>query len=652
MINRIQNLINQLNEANEAYYGKASPIMTDKEYDALYDQLLDLERTTGIIYPNSPTQNVGYLISSELPKEMHSEPMLSMNKTKSIAELISWLGDKEGCLSWKLDGLTVVLTYDKGELQKAVTRGNGRIGEVVTQNAIHFSNLPFKIPYQGKLIIRGEALISYPVFELINSKLPDEEKYKNPRNLASGSIRQLDSHIAAERKVMYKVFRLVSKLSEAGSLYSQQMEWLKRQGFDCVDYRRVDKDTLQNEVMKYTDSVKDLEYPVDGLVLTYNDTFYGESLGSTAKYPRHSMALKWQDETVETTLTSVEWQVTRTGMINPVAIFEPVDLEGTTVNRATLNNVSYIKKLELGIGDIITVYKANMIIPTIEDNLSRSDTLEIPQHCPVCGHPTIIKSTDQSKVLFCTNPACSSKLLSKLEHFCSRDAMDIRGMSEATLNFLIKKGWVKTYADLYESERYQRIWSNTPGFGQSSVANKIGAIDNRRTGINSARFLYALGIPGVGKVQSERIMQRFSSFDQFLLNLKYNYHFGQIEGIGPTIEKSIYDWYADEFISMEIPRLLEKITFEDSENTKFVETKRALDGITFCITGKSEKFGSRKAMQIFIKMKGGKVVESVNKNTDYLINNDIGSQSSKNKKAKELNIPIINEQQLLEMCGE
>lgn len=652
-LHRMKNLIQQLNEANQAYYIEASPIMTDKEYDVLYDELQQLEQETGIVYPNSPTQNVGYAVSvSQLSREQHAEPMLSMEKTKSVETLEKWIQNgREACLSWKLDGLTVVLTYNKGVLQKAVTRGDGVTGEVITHNAARFTNLPICIPYKEELVIRGEALITYPIFELINSELPDEEKYKNPRNLASGSIRQLNSDITAQRYVIFKAFRLITKLPGISDYYDEQMKWLESLGFDCVENVVVSKETISDTVQDFSNRVTEIEYPVDGLVLTYRDTEYGKSLGRTAKAPKHSIAFKWADETVETVLQDVQWQVSRTGLINPVAIFSPVELEGTTVKQATLNNVSFIEKMELGIGDTITVYKANMIIPAVDDNLTRSNTLKIPDVCPVCGGPTKIVTTKQSKMLYCTNPKCQAQLVGKLSHFCSADAMDIRGISDLILRFLVRRKWVSTYADLYELGQYRTEWSNIVGFKQRSVDQKIAAIDNRSKNVDPVRFLYGLGIPGIGKVQSEKLIKEFSSIDNLFQTLDER-KLGNIEGFGPVLLENLYRWKEKDFYEMDIPRLLEHIQFANPVSTKSVGTESKINGISFCITGNVQHFKNRKELQQYIQEQGGIISSGVSVTLDYLINNDINSQSSKNKKAKELNIPIINEHQLLEMCGE
>lgn len=640
-----------MNKANRAYYNEAHPIIEDKQYDVLYDELKALEEETQIIYPNSPTQNVGYTVSDNLPKETHVSPMLSMDKTKSVDDLKEWLKDHDGILSWKLDGLTVVLTYNNGELLKAVTRGNGIVGEVITENAKHFKNIPLQIPYKKELIIRGEALISYSVFELINSKLPEEEKYKNPRNLASGSVRQLNSEIAEERQIIFKPFRLITEVvidEKKLQYFDEQLQWLNSIGFDCVEYEKVDKHNLDQIVQQFSNRVAKLDYPVDGLVLTYNDVKYGLSLGNTAKFPRHSMAFKWADTSAETTLRQVEWQTSRTGLINPVAIFDSVELEGTTVNRATLNNVSFIKKMQLGLGDTLSVYKANMIIPTIEDNLTRSGTLEIPDRCPVCRAPTVVLNTKKAESLYCTNPNCQAKLIMKLKHFCSRNAMDITGFSDATLTFLINKRWVNNYWDLFQLSRYKKIWSNVPGYGQASVEKKLGSIDSRSKKVDSAKFLYGLGIPEVGAVQSKRLIKEFGDIYGFIKALQENFDFSQIENFGDQVNQNIYEWFKAQYKSMEIPKLIDLLEFAEPVSTKSAESK--LDNLTFCITGEVHIMKNRNELKAYIESNGGKVVNSVSGKLSYLINNDVNSSSGKNKKAKELGIDIISEDEVLRLC--
>lgn len=647
MRTKIIDLINKLNQANKAYYTEDKEIMSNKEYDALYDQLVELEKQTGIILSNSPTQTVGHEVSDKLQKEQHEQKMLSLNKTKSVDELSNWLGNKIGILSWKLDGLTVVLTYKNGKLQKAVTRGNGAIGEVITQNAKVFDNVPLTIPYQGKLVVRGEAVISYSDFNKINDGIDDmNAKYKNPRNLCSGSVRQLDSSIAASRHIRFIAFQLVSTHGKDFEKVEESFDWLEEAGFEVVEYFPVNKSNIKGYVKEFEEAIEFNKYPSDGLVLTYNDISYGQSLGSTGKFPRHSIAFKWEDDIVETTLLDVEWNTSRTGMINPVAIFEPVELEGTTVNRATLNNISFIEDLQLGIGDTLTVYKANMIIPTIDDNLTRSGNLEIPTQCPSCNSTTVINQENESKILLCTNPNCKSKLIKKLVHFTSRDAMNIDGLSEATLAFLVEKGWVSTFIDLYKLKMHKIEWSYCKGFGDASVNKALENIEKSKI-VLPEKLLYALGISTIGRTQSAIIMKELGDWKAFYDAANNRYCFANLDGFGATMDMNIHNWFKMESNKECLDELLMLLNIQETGIKENASSK--LEGLTFCITGSIEYFKNRKEMQTEIENAGGKVTGSVSAKTDYLVNNDIESSSSKNKKAKELGIPIITESDLLAM---
>lgn len=640
-ISRMKELIEIIAKANAAYYQNACEIMSNKEYDALYDELVGLEKDTGVIYQFSPTQTVGYEVISKLPKESHASPMLSLDKTKDPAILQDFLNSKEGILSWKLDGLTVVLTYRGGKLFKAVTRGNGTVGEVITNNARTFVNLPLQIPYKGELVLRGEAVIKYTDFEQINATIENEnDKYKNPRNLCSGSVRQLDSSITAQRKVHFLCFALVNVAEEISTI-SERFNWLQSQGFECVEHTLVNSDTLSETIEAYTVKVHGYDVPVDGLVLTFNDYDYGQSLGATSKFPRHSMAFKWQDATATTILTDVEWNTSRTGLVNPVAIFEPVELEGTTVSRATLNNVSIIRDLELGIGDEISVYKANMIIPTIDDNLTRSNTLQIPGVCPVCGAPTIIKHSKDSSMLYCTGKDCAAKTLKLFVNFVKRDAMNIDGLSESTLDKLISKGWLVNFVDLYTlQERHGNDILTLERFGKKKMENLFSSIEKSRN-VDLAKFIVALGIPNVGRTQSKLLAQNAKTWDGFISQLG-DYDFTNIEGIGPVINSSLYYWYENLYTQTRIEELASYMIFTETIEASGEKFK----GMNICITGSLQLFANRNALKEYIENEGGKVVSSVTAATSMLINNDVDSNSSKNKKAKELGIPIVSENKM------
>ena len=641
---KIRVLIEQLKAANVAYYKENREIMSNYEYDKLYDQLVELEKTTGIIYPDSPTQSVGVDILDSLPKERHQKKMLSLDKTKEVSVLEDWLGNKDGILSWKLDGLTVVLTYDNGKLQKAVTRGNGSIGDIITSNAKQCSNVPLQIPYKGKLIVRGEAIITYSDFEKINSEIEDvDAKYKNPRNLASGSIRLLNSSESKKRNIKIVIFRLVQGGEE--SLMDKQFSWLSSMGFEVVEHYLVRKDTIEQSVKFFKRKINTNDIPTDGLVISYNDTEYGNSLGETSKFERHSFAFKWADEVAETTLREIEWSPSRTGLLNPVAIFDSVELEGTTVSRASVHNVSILKELQLGIGDKIQVIKSNMIIPQVVENLTRSGNLEIPKTCPTCSGETKVINSNGTEFLFCTNPDCKEKLIGRIEHFCKRNAMNIVGMSESTVEFLVKKGWVTNYKDLYELQKYKTQWSSIPGFGDRSVTKILSSIDNSRN-TDPERLLYAIGIPKVGESQSKEIFKNFSTWNDFIAALDEGYDFSRLEGFGDILNDIIHKWYKEQYKEKRIPELVKELNFTENVNASESEV---LKGKIFVITGSLVKHKSRNELKDKIEKLGGKVSSSISSKTSYLINNDISSNSSKNKKAKELNIPIINEDSFLQI---
>ena len=644
---RIKYLVDKLNEAAEAYYAKDEEIISNYEYDKLYDELEQLEQETGFVLANSPTVNVGFEAVDELPKERHESPMLSLGKTKSREELQSWLQGNPAILSWKLDGLTIVLTYIEGKLAKAVTRGNGEIGEVVTNNARTFKNLPVTIPYKGELVLRGEAVISYSDFEKINQEISEEDaKYKNPRNLCSGSVRQLNNEITAKRNVQFFAFSLVN-MGENGNTISinskmEQFAFLKEQGFAVVEHELVTEDTILQAIENFEHKIETYDIPSDGLVLSYEDIAYGESLGRTAKFPRHSIAFKWADELRETKLVEIEWSASRTGLINPVAIFEPVELEGTTVSRASVHNISILRGLKLGLGDTITVYKANMIIPQIAENLTRSDTVEIPKVCPVCGQATQIRQINDVQSLYCLNEKCAAKRIKAFTLFVSRDAMNIDGLSEATLEKFIDRGFIQEYADLFHLEDYREEITQMEGFGEKSYQNLIQSINNARN-TTLPRLIYGLGIANIGVANAKMLCKHFD-YDLERMQKADVETLSAIEGIGEVIANAYVDYMQDKDNLQKIARLGQELQIEVP---KVDADSQTLSGMNFVITGSLNHFGSRNELKDLIEQKGGKVTGSVTGKTTCLINNDIASTSSKNKKAKELQVPILTEEDFL-----
>ncbi len=643
-LHRMKELVEILQKASKAYYAEDREIMSNYEYDKLYDELVDLENETGMVLTGSPTITVGYEAVDELPKEAHESPMLSLGKTKDREELKSWLNGKEGLLSWKLDGLTIVLTYKNGELEKAVTRGNGEVGEVITNNAKVFKNIPLRIKYKDELILRGEAVITYSDFEEINSRIEDvDAKYKNPRNLCSGSVRQLNNQITAERNVRFYAFSLVKAENvDFENSRQKQFEFLKNQGFDVVDYMLVEPDTIIDAVSEYEDRIKTYNIPSDGLVLTYNDIEYGRSLGRTAKFPRDSIAFKWADEIKETTLLEIEWSASRTGLINPVAVFEPVELEGTTVSRASVHNISIVKSLKLGIGDKITVYKANMIIPQISENLTQSDSLEIPCICPVCGGETQIKAINDVQSLYCINPDCEAKKIKSFTHFVGRDAMNIDGLSEATLEKFVENGFIHEYSDIFHLDRYKDEIEGMEGFGKRSYKKLIDSVDTARN-VSLPKLIYSLGIANIG-LANAKVICKYFSFDLDKMRNATAEELSEIDGIGEVIGKAFEDYFSSEENNAKFDRLLGELTIEKEEIN---ESEQTLDGKNFVVTGSLEHFGSRNELKELIEKKGGKVTGSVTSKTTCLINNDIASNSSKNKKAKELGVPIVTEESFM-----
>jgi DNA ligase (NAD+) len=644
-IQLMKDKIDLLNRAGKAYYQENREIMSNFEYDRLYDELMDLERETGTVLSNSPTIHVGYELLTGLPKERHEKPMLSLDKTKEIEALKEWLGEQEGILSWKLDGLTIVLSYSQGRLVKAVTRGNGEIGEVVTNNVKVFKNIPVTIPFKGELVLRGEAVISYSDFEKINGEIDDESvRYKNPRNLCSGSVRQLNNKVAAERNVNFIAFSLVKADGrELENSRAARLNWLAAQGFAIEEFEKVNRANLEEAVARFADRTEKNDYPSDGLVLAFDDISYGESLGATAKFPRDSIAFKWRDEVKETVLQQVEWSASRTGLINPIAIFEPVELEGTTVSRASLHNISIMEELQIGIGDTVCVYKANMIIPQVSENLTRSGAVTIPEKCPVCEGEAKIRSNNDIRYLFCVNEDCPAKKIKLFGLFVSRDAMNIEGLSEATIEKFIAAGLIKELADIFRVARHKEIIVAMEGFGEKSFAKLTAAVDRARK-TTAVRLLFGLGIPNVGLSNAKLICRTFKHNWNDIENATYE-QLIEIGGIGEVMAEAYVSFFSNEKNKAVVRDILEEI---ELETVQMAESDLIFENRTFVITGSLEHFVNREEMVAVIEEKGGKASGSVSSKTSYLVNNDSTSGSSKNKKAKELGVPIITEEQFLE----
>ena len=643
---RMQELVELLNRARRAYEQEDTEIMSNYEYDKLYDELLGLEQELGTTLASSPTINVGYEVLSELPKERHERPMLSLDKTKDVEQLKTFLGEKDAVISWKLDGLTIVLTYRDKTLVKAVTRGNGEVGEVITNNAKVFKNLPINIPYSGELILRGEAVIGYQDFEKINAEIEDvDAKYKNPRNLCSGSVRQLNNEITAKRNVRFFAFSLVSAEGvDFHNSRAEQFDWLEKQGFEVVEHHLVTAETIEEQVEWFARQIAENDFPSDGLVLVYDDIAYGQSLGATAKFPRDSYAFKWADEIRETKLLEIEWSPSRTGLINPVAIFEPVELEGTTVSRASVHNLSIMEDLELGAGDRIQVYKANMIIPQIAENLTRSGVKGIPDACPVCGHDTRISMENDTKTLYCTNPLCQAKQIKSFALFVSRDAMNMEGLSEATLEKFIARGFIKDYTDIFHLDRYEEDIKTMDGFGEKSYVNLINSVENSRN-TTLPRLVYSLGIANIGVANAKMICKALD-YDPGRLTEATVEELSGISGVGGVIAKAFADYFADPVHRELFERLLKEVKIPKEEVQAGAQV---FENLNFVITGSVEHFSNRNEVKEVIESRGGKVTGSVTLKTNYLINNDVQSASSKNKKARELGIPIISEEEFLRM---
>lgn len=647
-VNQMKELVKKLSEAAKAYYQEDREIMSNREYDALYDQLEQMEAETGIVLADSPTVNVGYEAVDALPKETHESPMLSLDKTKERETLRAFIGTNPTLLSWKMDGLTIVLTYENGELQKAVTRGNGIVGEVITNNARTFKNIPLKIAYQGRLVLRGEAIITYSDFERINETIEDvDAKYKNPRNLCSGSVRQLNNQITAERNVRFYAFALVSAQDvDMHNSRAYQMEWLKSQGFEVVEYRMVTGESLDEAMDYFSHAIENNDFPSDGLVALYDDIAYGDSLGSTAKFPRNAFAFKWADEIRETTLREIEWSPSRTGLINPIAVFDPVELEGTTVSRASVHNVSIVKELQLGIGDTIQVYKANMIIPQIAENLTRSSNLEIPHICPVCGEEARVIQENEVESLYCMNPDCVAKKIKAFTLFVSRDAMNIDGLSEATLEKFIAKGFIHDFGDIFEIAKHREEIVTMEGFGEKSYDNLIASIDKAKE-TTLAKVIYSLGISNIG-LSNARVICRHFDDDLDKIRTAEEEEISAIDGIGPVIAKSLTKYFKDPENNRKLDHLLGYLHINKEE----VSENQTLAGMNFVITGSLEHFSNRGEAKKLIESLGGKVTGTVTGKTNYLINNDTTSNSSKNKKARELGIPILSEEDFIKMTEQ
>ena len=647
-LERIKELVELLNKAGKSYYSEGQEIMSNYEYDALYDELKKLEEETGCVLSNSPTVNVGYEVLSELPKERHDSPMLSLDKTKDREALRDWLGEQKGVLSWKLDGLTIVLTYEDGKLSKAVTRGNGEIGEIITNNARVFKNVPVTIPYKGKLVLRGEAIITYSDFNRINEEIPEmDAKYKNPRNLCSGSVRQLNNKITKERNVNFFAFALVSADNvDFKNSSAYQFEWLKKQGFEVVEYKMVDRDNIIDTIAWFEKTIVNNDFPSDGLVIIYDDIAYGESLGRTAKFPRNAMAFKWTDETADTVLRQIEWSASRTGLINPVAIFDPVELEGTKVSRASVHNISIMEGLKLGIGDNIRVFKANMIIPQIAANLTESGNISVPEVCPVCGQPTRISEVNDVKTLYCDNPECQAKHVKSFALLVSRDALNIDGLSEATLEKFIQKGFIKDKTDIFHLDKFKDEIVAMEGFGEKSYANLIEAVEKAKD-TDLVRVLYGLGIDNIGLSTAKLIVKKLKGDPQAVLSVTAQ-ELTDIDGIGEVIAEAFVRYFADEKKKEEYIRLLGEVRLKEIEESQETEE---LAGKTFVITGNVTHFANRKELKELIERMGGKVTGSVTGNTSYLINNDSMSQSTKNKTAAKLGVPVITEEEFITLAG-
>ncbi len=642
---RMKELVKLLNQAGRAYYQESREIMSNYEYDKLYDELLALEKVTGATLSGSPTVHVGYESLSELPKERHESPMLSLDKTKEVEDLKEWIGEHKTLLSWKLDGLTIVLTYREGQLFKAVTRGNGEVGEVITNNARVFQNIPLQIPYEGELVLRGEAVIGYKEFERINAEIEDvDAKYKNPRNLCSGSVRQLNNEITAKRNVNFFAFSLVSAENvDFENSHEKQFLWLREQGFEVVEYKAVTAENLEEAVAWFSEHISENDFPSDGLVAVYDDISYGRSLGRTAKFPRDSMAFKWADEIRTTRLCEIEWSPSRTGLINPVAIFEPVELEGTTVSRASVHNISILKALELGTGDTIEVYKANMIIPQIAENQTRSGTVEIPKVCPVCGGETQIRKVNDAESLYCTNSECQAKKIKSFTLLVSRDALNIEGLSEATLEKFIGKGFIHEPADIFRLKRYREEMVELEGFGEKSYENLMENVEKARN-TTLAKVIYSLGIPNIGLAGAKLICREFNNQVDDMLKAKPE-ELAAIDGVGDVIAGSFVNYFQDVTKRERFLNLLSELHMMQEQERD--EEQQTLKGKVFVITGSLNHFSNRKELQELIESKGGKVTGSVTGKTDYLINNDTTSGSSKNKKAKDLGVPVISEEEFL-----
>jgi len=657
-VERIRELIKRLNQYRDSYYNKSVSEISDHEYDNLFDELKKLEEETNIVMSNSPTHTVGYEVKSKLKKVKHSHPMLSLDKTKLIDDLKKFAGDKDCLLMCKMDGLTVLLTYENGELIQAETRGNGEEGEIITHNAIIFENIPLHIDYKGHLETEGEAIITYDDFEKINNNLPEDERYKNPRNLVSGSVRQLDSNIAAQRHIKFIVWKVpeIEDGINSDNAFLFRLIFAKDLGFDIVPFYSYSNNTSDKENCEYLiENLKEQSkikgYPIDGLVMTYNDISYGESLGKTGHHPKHSIAYKFYDDVYPTRLLDVEWTMGKTGTLTPTAVFEPVETEGTMVERASLHNLSIMK--DLGIiskYQEIGVYKANMIIPQVDyakkvDNVTVEEEIKIPKICPICGAKTQVVKDNDTEVLICTNPNCTGKLLGKLSHFVSKNAINIYGLSEQTLQKFVDLGWLNSFQDIYHLSEHKEEMYKLDGFGKKSVDKLLDSIEkSRNTSLD--RFIYGLCIPMIGKTASKDIANHFNYDYETFRQYGIVTHYKGINGFGDSMNDSIHNYLRNSHMMVEM--LADEFEFAKVEKTS---SNINLLNKTFVITGSLNHYKNRDELVSVIEGLGGKVSGSVSSKTSYLINNYITSTSGKNKKANDLGIPIISEEEFIKMIS-
>ena len=648
-VDRIKELISILNKASDAYYNSGDPIMTDYEWDNLYDELAKLEEETGVVYLNSPTQQVGYTIVDKINEVEHNHPMLSLNKTKSSGELIRFAGKKDCVLSVKCDGLTCSLGYKNGKLISAETRGNGVSGCDVLINVLTIANVPHEIPYKEDLIIDGEVVIDWNTFNKINENLPEDKKYKHPRNLVSGSLTLLDSKEASNRNMRFIAWRVIKGFSHKSMFFD--LKEAEKNGFEVVPMftysnNSTDKENIDAILERIRDMADEESIPYDGAVMAVDDYKIAESMGRTNKFFRHSYAYKYEDSLYETVLTDIEWNTSKTGLINPVAIFKPVDLSGAITTRATLHNITYIKNMMLGIGDRIRIYRSNMVIPKVHDSIDKSGNFTIPSTCPICGEPTKIVKDNDSEVLMCTNDNCAGKLLGKLCHAVSKNALNIEGLSEATIQKFINLGWLNSIRDIYHLSEHLTEMYKLEGFGRKSVDKLLDSIEDSRN-TDLVRYIYAQSIPLIGHTASKAISKMCDGdLNTFVQHMSKGANaFGKIDGIGSEMIKSLEKWW--DVNCLEFVDAATIFTFNRKKETASV-SGTDLTGKVFVITGNLTQFRNRDEMKERIESLGGKVSGSVSAKTTALINNDIESTSSKNKKAKQLNVPILTENMFIE----